>query len=242
MSTKAYRILVIRHVRGSNLGLLENALYREKLPFDYLDTIEGATLLRPITDYSHLIILGGPISAYEDKIYPFLRTEFKLLEAALDNQIPTLGICLGSQILAKVLGGKVYRGEVGREIGWCNLHLTDAGRKDPLLQGFPEKFKVFESHQDTFEIPGDCVHLAATETYYNQAFRYRDFAWALQFHLEMNEPLLQACSQVIEKELVGSNIQYTDSAKLLAETRLHAPDIEPLAHTFMQQFIQMGYP
>ena len=240
MSTKEYRILVIRHVKGANLGLLENVVEREQIPLEYLDTIEGTTLLRPITDYSHLIILGGPISAYEDDIYPFLRTEFKILEAALDSQIPTLGICLGSQILAKVLGGKVYRGETGREIGWYNLHLTDAGQKDLLLQGFPKKFKVFESHQDTFEIPADCVHLAATETYYNQAFRYRDFAWALQFHLEMNQPLLLACSQVIEKELLESNIKHTDWAKLLTETRLHVPDIEPLAQTFMQQFIRMG--
>ena len=163
-------VLVIRHEECSSLGLLESTLRKSEIPFRYLDTPQGDVLLEPIHHYSHLIVLGGSMSAYEDQQYPFLRYEFKLLEDAIAQGIPTLGICLGSQILATVLGAKVYRGESGREAGWCEVQLLAQAAIDPLLKDLPERFKVFQSHQDTFDLPSGCVHLAKSETYPHQAF------------------------------------------------------------------------
>ena len=190
MMTDSPNLLVIRHEPCSSLGLLVTAVKSAQIPFRYLDISQGEILSEPISDYSHIVILGGAVSAYEDDRYPFLKTEFKLLETAIAQQIPLLGICLGSQILARVLGAHVYRGESGREAGWCDLQLTETGQQDPLFQGFPGQFKVFESHQDTFELPPQCVHLATSRMYPNQAFCYDNRVWAIQFHLEMDEHAL----------------------------------------------------
>lgn len=231
-------VLVIRHEACSGLGLLQTALHRHSIPFHYLDTPTGEQLSGAITDYSHLVILGGPISAYEDDKYPFLRYEFQLVESAIENQIPTLGICLGSQILAKVLGAKVYRGEAGREAGWCKLELTEAGLSDSLFQDLPSQFRVFESHQDTFEIPSSCVHLAKSAKYPHQAFRYQEYVWAIQFHLEIDHKVLANCAAVIEQELEESQIYDTTLEQLLEEAKYHAPTVAPLADAFMQRFLE----
>ncbi|WP_181357359.1 type 1 glutamine amidotransferase [Stenomitos frigidus] len=238
--TDSPNLLVIRHEPCSSLGMLETAVKKAQIPFRYLDTSQGEILTEPVSHYSHIVILGGTVSAYEDDRYPFLQTEFKLLETAIAQEIPLLGICLGSQILARVLGARVYRGESGREAGWCDLELTEMGQEDVLFQGFPDQFKVFESHQDTFELPSHCVHLATSNMYPNQAFRYGNAVWAIQFHLEMDEHALGSCADLIEQELEESHIQDTTLAQLLAEAASHSPSVAPLADRFMQQFLAVN--
>lgn len=235
--TEANRILVIRHEQCSGLGLLDAEPKAQKIPICYLDAAQGETLSEPIDSYSHLVILGGPISAYEDDLYPYLRYEFKLVEQAIEAGIPTLGICLGSQILAKVLGARVYRGEHGREAGWREIHLTDNGRKDALFQGFPASFKAFESHQDTFDLPTGCTHLAFSDMYPHQSFCYQNQVWAIQFHLEMSEQVLLDCSAIIEQEIEESQLQDVTVEQLIAEAQSHVPAVLPLATRFSQQFI-----
>lgn len=242
MAAKPYRVLVIRHEPCSSLGLLGRVMQRDQIPFRYLDTPSGEVLTEPIDAYSHLVILGGAISAYEDDRYPFLRHEFKLIEQAIDRHLPTLGICLGSQILARVLGAPVYRGAAGREVGWCSVQLTEAGQRDRLFQSFPSPFQVFESHQDTFEIPQSCAHLAFSDLYPHQSFRYQDHVWAIQFHLEINDQVLSDCAEVIDQEILDSQIEGTSSAQLVAEAKQHTPAIEPLADSFTDQFLKMQSP
>ncbi|MBW4473478.1 MAG: type 1 glutamine amidotransferase [Stenomitos rutilans HA7619-LM2] len=237
MEIETPNLLVIRHEKCSSLGLLEAALKPHSVPFKYLDIAQNETLLEPIAHYSHIVVLGGAISAYEHQQYPFLYDEFKLLETAIAQGIPTLGICLGSQILATVLGAKVYRGQAGREAGWCDVQLTEQAAIDPLLDRFPQAFKVFQSHQDTFDLPSGCVHLAKNEKYTNQAFRYQNHVWAIQFHLEIDEHVLEDCSAVIEQELKDSEIQHTNLTQLLNEARFHSPSVAPLANQFMHQFL-----
>ncbi|MBW4582621.1 MAG: type 1 glutamine amidotransferase [Tildeniella nuda ZEHNDER 1965/U140] len=233
-------ILVIRHEKCSSLGLLETALRKQAVPFKYLDTPQGEVLLEPVNQYSHIIVLGGSMSAYEDQEHAFLRYEFKLLEDAIEQGISTLGICLGSQILATVLGAKVYRGEAGREAGWCDVQLLQSSATDPLLKEFPERFKVFQSHQDTFEIPSGCVHLARSEKYAHQAFRYQNHVWAMQFHLEIDENVLGDCAAVIDQELKDSNIQDTNLIQLLKDAKEHSPFVAPLANRFMHNFLELA--
>ncbi|NHC33884.1 type 1 glutamine amidotransferase [Scytonema millei] len=232
-------ILVIRHEECSSLGMLKTAVKQAEIPFRYLDTYAGETLDEPIENYSHIVVLGGAVSAYEDEEYPFLRYEFQLIEKAIAQEIPILGICLGSQILAKILGAKVYRGKSGREAGWCELQLTCDGTNDPLLHDFPNRFRVFQSHQDTFDIPADCIHLAKSDIYPNQAFRYRDFVWAIQFHPEIDENVLLDCADVIEQELIDSKISDTTVEQMIELAKLHSPAVAPLADSLMGNFIQV---
>ena len=239
MVPEKLNILVVRHEECSSLGLLGSALKNNTDTFRYLDTPQGEVLTDSISNYSHIVVLGGPVSAYEDECYPYLKYEFKLLKEAIEQQIPILGICLGSQILATVLGARVYRGEVGREAGWCEVELTDEALIDPLFQQFPASFKVFQSHQDTFDIPADCAHIAISSKYPNQAFRYQDYVWAIQFHLEIDDKVLEACSEIIRQELQESQITNTTIEKLLKEARAHASAVAPLAENLMLQFLKI---
>jgi GMP synthase (glutamine-hydrolysing) len=239
MKPKIAKILVIRHEPCTTLGLLNAIAHQTNSLIQYLDISEGERLTQPIEHYSHVVLLGGAISAYEDDRYPFLRDEFKLIETAINHALPMVGICLGSQVLARVLGARVYRGEAGREAGWCEVELTAAAAIDPLLKGFPPQFRVFQSHQDTFDLPANSIHLAKSATYPHQAFRYLDHVWALQFHLEFDETVLSSCSAVIEEELRQSNIQDTTVEQLLAEAKYHSPAVAPIASRFMQHFLRL---
>lgn len=235
-------MLVIRHEACTSLGLLGHIAREQNHTVHYLNPFQGQQLTGSITDYSHLLVLGGAVSAYEADRYAFLREEFQLIEAAMAAGIPIVGICLGAQILAKVLGANVYRGPSGREAGWCEVELLKTADRDPLLRSFPSRFRVFQSHQDTFDIPAGAVRLAQSTQYPNQAFRYGDRTWALQFHLEFDENVLSDCSAVIAQELHDSGIHTTTVSDLLEEAKRHSPAVAPLANQFMQSFLQLQSP
>jgi GMP synthase (glutamine-hydrolysing) len=238
MTDHSLRILVIRHEKCTGLGMLENAARENNSSIQYLNSFQGEALTEPLENYSHIVVLGGMISAYQEDEYPFLQDEFKLLETAIDQKIPILGICLGSQILAKILGASVRRGEAGREAGWCEVQLTEAAKIDPLLREFPDRFKVFQSHQDTFDLPSNCTHLAKSDTYPNQAFCYQDFVWAIQFHLEMDDTVIQDCAALLEQELEESQIQGNSVEQMLSDAKYFSPLVAPLADQFMHNFLQ----
>jgi GMP synthase (glutamine-hydrolysing) len=131
-----------------------------------------------------VIVLGGPIGAYEENSYPHLIQEMRLLERRLAADAPTLGICLGAQLMARVLGGSVYPGE-HKEIGWAPLVLSEAGERSALVHLSGNRTAVLHWHGDTFECPDGATHLAATAMHVNQAFSWRKRCLALQFHPEV---------------------------------------------------------
>jgi GMP synthase (glutamine-hydrolysing) len=129
------------------------------------------------------------MSAYDDARFPHLSAEMKLIEAALQRNLPILGICLGAQLIARTLGARVFANHT-KEIGWYDVSPSaDAGR-DPLIGEFKESEKIFQWHGDTFEIPSGAVHLATSFACGNQAFRYDAKVYAFQFHLEVDEPMI----------------------------------------------------
>jgi GMP synthase (glutamine-hydrolysing) len=240
MTTRQLKVLVLRHEKCSSLGMLKNVVAKQEIPIQYLDVAENTKLSEPITHYSHVILLGGAASAYEEEQYPYLRYEFRLLEAAIAARIPVLGICLGSQILAQVLGAKVYRGALGREVGWCDITLLPTADYDPVLKNFPQLFKVFQFHQDTFDIPPGCISLAKSDLYPNQAFRYQDFVWAIQFHLDMDEEVIRDCSTSLIQGLKNSSIYHTTIDDMIAAGQAYSPAVQSLTDEFMTQFLQIG--
>ena len=129
-----------------------------------------------------LVVLGGAMSAWEDHKYPWLTAEKRLLERFLAAGRPVLGVCLGAQLLAEVLGARVYVGP-HREIGWHPVRGTRESRDHPLGRLFPERFETFLWHGDTFDLPDGALHIAESDAFPNQAFVWNQ-ALALQFHLE----------------------------------------------------------
>ena len=178
------RAIAIRHVAFEDLGSFDAALSTHGYTITYLDAAvdDLATVERERPEL--LVVLGGPIGAYEDATYPFIRDELNVLERRLARAEPTLGICLGSQLMARALGARVYPGHE-KEIGWAPLTLTEAGHRSCLAALAPEKTAVLHWHGDTFDLPSGATRLASTELYQNQAFSWGGRALALQFHTEV---------------------------------------------------------
>jgi len=153
------------------------------------------------SEYAGLIIMGGPMGAYDGEKYPFLQQEDALIRDWVASDRPLLGICLGSQLMAKALGGEVFRGEHW-EVGWHPVHFTPAGCEDPAFKGCPGEFAVFQWHHDTFTLPEGAVLLASSDLYENQAFRFGEKAYALQFHPEMTEDLIHLWLDLHREELI----------------------------------------
>ena len=180
-------LLAIRHVPFEDLGSYAAVLSESGYAIQYAEapTADFSALARRAWDL--LVVLGGPIGVDDGADYPFLAPELAFVESRLKTDAPTLGICLGSQFIAKALGAKVYRiGEV--EVGWSPLHLTEAGRASPLrhLAG-----PVFHWHGEAFDLPAGATHLASTRLTPHQGFSWGWATLAMQFHPEVTQAGLE---------------------------------------------------
>lgn len=180
-------VLLIQNVTSEGPGTIADHLRATKTPSAGIDLQRGHSL-PDITPFTHVIILGGPMAVYEMDAVPYLKDEARLIETAVRTGKHVLGVCLGAQMLAHVLGSRVYPGGQ-KEIGWCDVELTDEGMKDRCMSELAvegrKTAQVFQWHGDTFELPSNCVRLASSAAYPNQAFRYSDRVYALQFHIEV---------------------------------------------------------
>lgn len=175
--------VAIRHVCFEDLGSFAAVLSARGFDVAYLDAgVDDLASLDAIAP-DLLVVLGGPIGAYEEAIYPFLADELRLLERRLTADRPTLGLCLGAQLMARALGARVYPGPA-REIGWIPLSLTEAGRASPLVHLDGKKTSMLHWHGDTFDLPVGAVLLASTGICRHQAFSHGRNALAFQCHPE----------------------------------------------------------
>lgn len=185
--------LALRHVLFEDLGTLAPILARRGHTVRYVDVpVTSLADVDPL-EPDLLVVLGGPIGVYDTDLYPFLNPEIELIAQRLRSRRPVLGICLGSQLMAKALGARVYAAGV-KEIGWAPLQLTPEGRESCL--GHLEGSAVLHWHGDTFDLPEGAVRLASTPVCKNQAFSWGKAALALQFHAE-------AAGMALESWFVG---------------------------------------
>jgi len=161
-------------------------------------------------DFDWLVIMGGSMNIYEDDKYPWLIEEKKFIEKAIANRKIVLGVCLGAQLIADVLGSVVYKNEY-KEIGWFPVSLTQESRKSALFNTLPDDFTAFHWHGDTFDLPDGATRIAENEGCANQAFEYNCRVIGFQFHLESSiesiNLLLQNCGDEI---VAGKYIQTPD--------------------------------
>ncbi len=204
------KALLFEHADHEGAGLLGDALTIQRASVDKRRLHRGEALPESIDGYGVVIAMGGPMEAWDDPRHAWLEGEARLLADAARAGLPTLGVCLGAQLLARGLGARVYRGPA-LEIGLLPLTLTDEGRADELLKPF-DQHPVLHWHHDTFELPEGGVRLASSAAYQNQAFRVGTKAYGVQFHVECDQPMRARWGKVGEKELRAAGINPTSLA------------------------------
>jgi GMP synthase (glutamine-hydrolysing) len=223
-------VLVIKHVEQEGPGRLGDMFSSDGWDVKIVELGRGESLPPTLDGVAALIILGGPMNVYEESTYAFLKQEDRLITRALVDEVPLLGICLGAQLLSKTCGGIVTKSPA-REVGWYHVDLTEAGKKDSLLQGLPGMIDVFQWHEDTFEVPEGGVLLAQGKKCRNQAFRMGNCAYGLQFHLEVTPEMVE---QWMEGEAKKMHIE-----KILSDTKKVKERFQEQAGLFMDNFRRM---
>ena len=223
-------ILVIQNIGCEHLGnlsrLFESDGYNVLLLNSQKDLIPT-----DLISYSGIIILGGPVSVYDN--YDYLKDQQKLIKKAVDMKIPTLGVCLGSQLIAEAMGGKVYPGNL-KEIGWHDIEITENGSRD-IFNGITTlKHNVFHWHGDTFKLPESAIILAKSSTYI-QAFRINT-AIGIQFHVEVDQSMIKEWIRVYSKEIMDLKL---DKKNIIPQQKNQTIDLLILCKLVYNNFKKM---
>jgi GMP synthase (glutamine-hydrolysing) len=227
------RCIAIRHVAFEDLGSFAPLLAASGFAIRTMDAGYDDFSAADMDGADLLVVLGGPIGAYDDGDYPFLTEELRLIEARLRAGRPIVGICLGAQLMARALGARVYPNANGKEIGWSPLSLGPAAPASPLsvLEGVP----VLHWHGDTFDLPEGASLLASTALTRQQAFSWGPAALGLQFHVE-------ATARGLERWFIGHAGEIAATAgvsvpALRAATRAAAPLLERHGPQVLARFL-----
>ena len=179
-------ILIVLHQERSSPGRVGQMLVEKGFPLDIRRPVLGDRLPQTLEHHAGAVVFGGPMSANDPDA--FVRAETDWLSVPLKEKKPCLGICLGAQMLVRHLGGKVEAEPQGRvEIGWYPIRPTEHGRL--LMRNWPKM--VYHFHREGFDLPHGCQLLAEGDVYRNQAIRYGENAWGLQFHAELTRAMMQ---------------------------------------------------
>lgn len=226
-------VLAIRHVHFEDLGSLEQVLGERACPVRYLDVGLGRLDAPNPEGPALVVVLGGPIGATDDAAYPTLKPLVAFLEKRIAAGLPTLGICLGAQLIARVLGSRVY--SAGRkEIGWTPLTLTEAGRASPLRHLDGARTSMLHWHGDTFDLPVDAVRLASTPVCENQAFSWGAHVMGFQCHPEIRGERFERWLIGHAHEIVAGGL---DAQRLRADTVRFAPALELQARSAFAEWL-----
>lgn len=231
----ARTLLVLQHAGCEPPGVYEDEARDRGVAIDRVVLDEHPDLpdWRP---YAGIVVMGGPMGAYEDDAHPWLTAEKRLIAEAVAAGRPYWGVCLGAQLLAACLGARVVPGS-RPELGVLPVRLTDAAATDPVFTGAPRQFETLQWHGDTYELPAGAVRLAESDLYEQQAFVIGR-AYALQFHLEVDSCLaaewMAIPAYVEEWERLGGAETPTRMLELLAAIE---PESVPLARRLFSRWL-----
>lgn len=219
-------VLILQHVRPEPPGTITAAVEAAGLTSRTVEIFRGDPVPETL-NASRLVVMGGPMGVADLDKRPHLARECALVEQALRKKRPVLGVCLGSQLLAHVLGGDVRPGPT-KEIGWGLVDRTEAAGDDPLFQRVEDPFRAFHWHGDVFTMPRDAVRLARTPETEHQAFRYGPSAYGLLFHLEVTPKIVAWMTTAFQDELTAEGL---DGAALRRAAMTHEPALRSTAQT-----------
>ena len=221
------RVLFIQNGEQDHPGLFARVLRDRGIALDIVNAGCGESAPTDLGPWAGIAVGGGGMSAYETERYPFLRAEETLIRSARAAEKPLIGMCLGAQLMAGALGGRVFPNRA-KEIGFYDVRFTPAAASDPLWKGHTETFQPVQWHGDTFSLPPGAVLLASSDHTENQLYRLDGAAYGLQFHLEIDEPVLTEMVETDDGWLPQNGV---DPQQFLREARLAIPKVEPIARS-----------
>jgi GMP synthase (glutamine-hydrolysing) len=225
----------LQHAASETLGTIEDALKSARLAFDYVRAFEGHSVPLSPAAWSALIVMGGPMGVYETQRYPFLLHEMKLIGSFLHAQLPVLGVCLGSQLIAASLGANVRKGS-RKEIGWHPIQLSEKAGRDPLWNGQPSRFIGYHWHGDIFDLPAGAVSLASSDITPVQAYRCGDRAYGFLFHMEVTDNQIRGMLNEFAAEIQEENLS---PAKILKESESFLPPLQGIGATVFRRWTEL---
>lgn len=229
------KVLAIQHIRCETLGTIAHALSLRGHSTLAIKTFEGEPIPGDMDEAAGLIIMGGPMGVCEQDRYPFLRQEIRLIEQALHEGKPVLGVCLGSQLLASALGAQVKRGK-RKEIGWYPIRLTSSAVDDLLWKEVEPSFMAYHWHGDIFDLPLDAVSLASSDMTACQAFRYGQSAYGILFHMEVTGRIVAEMVQTFSDELRQESI---DGREIIGKARDYLPNLHEIGKSVFGRWVSL---
>lgn len=224
------RVHVFQHVPFEGLGLIEPWLRNHGHEVHYIRLFAGETP-RNTSEFDWLIVMGGPMNVYQVRDYPWLWAEQRAIASAIETRRKVLGICLGAQLIADVLGAKVFQ-NTHREIGW--FPIQGIASNSSFTGDFQGEHPVLHWHGDTFELPPGTKHLARSAACENQAFSAGNNILGLQFHLEMGAGEIAAIAEGCEDEL-RPDVWVQPREKLLEGVSTSLPRAVDLLHRLLER-------
>jgi GMP synthase (glutamine-hydrolysing) len=228
------KVLVLQHISCEPPGIFEDVLVARGAAITRVELDEGEPI-PPLSGFDALVVMGGPMGAYEDDRYPWIDNELARIAEAVDRRMPVLGVCLGAQLLACATGGKAYAGH-GPEVGVLPVRLRAAAADDHLFGALPATIEALQWHGDTFDLPPRAVLLASSDDYPNQAFRI-GAAYGIQFHVEVTSSMAQQWAEVPAYADALDSVRGPGSLPgLLAEFEVARPSMQRVAETIGDRF------
>ncbi len=229
-------LLAIQHIACEPPAAFEDELRSRGLELERAELDEGDAL-PDLREFAAVIVMGGPMGAYEEDAHPWLAAEKRALREAAEAGHPVWGVCLGAQLLAGALGARVYPGEKP-EVGLLPVELTQDAGSDPVFEDAPGGFPTLQWHGDTFDLPDGATLLASSPAYRNQAFVYKR-AYGLQFHVEVTPELAAEWGEVPAYADSLEKIQGPGALdRLVAEVEGHADETIPLARRLFGRWLE----
>ena len=232
-------VLVLQHIACEPPGEFEDVLRERGARLHRVELDEGEPLPGG-RSFDAIVAMGGPMSVNDDAELPWLTAEKALIRDAVRAGTPYWGACLGVQLLAASLGARVYAGQAP-EVGVLPVTLTAEGRADPVFRSLPESFPTLQWHGDTFDLPDGATLLASSPAYPNQAFRYGQRAYGVQFHVEVSEPM------AAEWGRVPAYTEYADRVlgpggidRLMADFRAEQERMRSHARTMFEAWVELA--
>jgi len=215
----------LTHVPYEGPGVFEWELQSRDYPLTTYNVPERGL---PANPGDLLLVMGGPMSVNDED--PWIEEEIAFIGKAAKSGAKIIGVCLGAQMLAVSLGGKVTKGEK-TEIGMTPITLTERGMEDPLFQKLADTRNVFEWHSEGIEAPTDAVVMASSELYPVQAFRYGEHAIGLLFHTEIERTGIEKLCENCKEDVIAAGL---NSTNILQKGKLHLPLLHQWAHELIE--------